>query len=101
MTRVQSEQNVVLEQVMTFCNTMVSSYGAGFRHQALGNGIKIIGEYPTFTGEIYSVIINAYPQRVDISIYDTMRRKVYTDSMRTNINERTKLINFINKSVNR
>jgi hypothetical protein len=87
-----------LQHIHEFCNNMRSLYGAGFIQNPVVNGVKFVGEYLAVSGQVLSVIIDVYNNRGEIKIFDQAQRLIFNDKFTGNINNVTKISNFIQKS---
>lgn len=91
---------VNIQHVYDFCSQLKAHYGAGFRQQPMVRGIKIVGEYYTATGQLLEIAFTVYKNKVETRIYDSSRRLIFNDSSETNINQNTKVVGFIQRSIN-
>lgn len=88
------------QDVYQFCEQMRFNYNAGFFQTPIHNGVKITGEYYTRSGQLLSMVITMYSNKVEIRVYDSAKRMIFTETTKGNINNNTRLLNFINHSIN-
>jgi hypothetical protein len=88
-----------LQQVYEFCSVLKSRYGAGFTQNPMHRGLKIVGEYYTHSGQLLSLVLTVYQNKVETKIYDSAKRLIFNDSATGNINMNMRLIQFIQSSL--
>lgn len=86
------------QHVYEFCNNLKTSCGAAFQQVPMPNGVKITGEYLSYSGQPLSIMIDMYRSRVEIKVYDPFRRLIFNERFSGNINNNRKLRDFIEKS---
>lgn len=88
------------QDVYLFVNSMRQNYNAGFIEQPLQNGVRLTGEYYTHSGQLLTITFAVTYAKVETKIYDSARRLIFNDSTTKNINHNTRLIQFIQRSIN-
>lgn len=88
-----------IQHIIEFCKSMRSSYNACFRESKIQRGVKIAGEYYSYSGRLFSIMFNVYQNKVETRIYDSSKRLVFSDRYADNINTNARLIQFIQGSV--
>jgi hypothetical protein len=71
----------------------------GLNQQQMARGVKITGEYYSHAGQLLSLVLTVYKNKIETRIYDSAKRLIFNDSSDVNINQNVKVINFIQNSV--
>lgn len=88
-----------MQHVYEFCNQLRMCYNAGFTQTPMYKGVKIVGEFYTHSGQLLSIVLTVYKNKIDVRIYDATKRLIFVDNITDNINMNSRLINFIQRSV--
>lgn len=87
------------QHVFNFCTDLRTRYGAGFIQNPMPNGFKVMGEYYTYSGQVLTIALTVSSEKVEIKIYDSSKRLIFSNLSKENINMNERVINFIQKSV--
>lgn len=90
---------VNMQHVYEFCNYMRANYGAGFTQHPTMRGVKITGQYYTCTGQVISIILTVYQNKIEVRLYDASKRMIYNDNIKENITMNIRLNRFIQNTV--
>lgn len=86
-----------IREVSTFCNTVSNNFGAKFNTSRTMQGLNIIGEFYTRTGQHITLILDVTKNAVKTKVYNPQRRLIYNDSTK-NIMSNESLMVFLQKT---
>lgn len=83
-----------------FVDYMRTHFKAGFNSIPTPNGMKVVGEYCTYAGQVMSVVIDVGRTRASLRIFDSARRLVYnTTSTTGKFHSNPRLLSFLQRSM--
>jgi len=95
----EDDRMINLDHIKSFCDTLYRRFKIGFRQVPTPYGFQVLGEYLNKHGQVMYLVLDVYSKRVDVQIFDAMRRPVFAISTRGNINNNSNIFSFIQRSI--